>query len=194
MLRELLAHPGVVEELRLAGPVGVMALHGGIEEHTAGLARQIADRAGASLYVVEQPSHLAWHVPSTSFDPRDSHRLTRFLERARMVLSVHGFGRPHLRRTVLLGGRNRRLASELATELARRTDLVVVDDLERIPRGLRGLHPANPVNLAERRGVQIELSASARGGAGRERVVAAVAAVARRHSRSLCAPGPPEPP
>ena len=33
----------------------------------------------------------------------------------------------------------------------------VVDDLEEIPRGLRGLHDANPVNLPRDGGVQLEL-------------------------------------
>jgi phage replication-related protein YjqB (UPF0714/DUF867 family) len=50
----------------------------------------------------------------------------------------------------------------LAAELARRLRIAlpgyrVVDDLDRIPRRLRGLDPRNPVNRASRGGVQVEL-------------------------------------
>jgi phage replication-related protein YjqB (UPF0714/DUF867 family) len=39
----------------------------------------------------------------------------------------------------------------------------IVDDLDAIPKELRGLHPRNPVNLPPRQGVQIELPPRARG-------------------------------
>ncbi len=39
----------------------------------------------------------------------------------------------------------------------------IVDDLDRIPSALRGVHHKNPVNLPSRRGVQIELPPRVRG-------------------------------
>ena len=39
----------------------------------------------------------------------------------------------------------------------------VVTDLEAIPRELRGLHPANPVNRARDGGAQLELTPRVRG-------------------------------
>ncbi len=42
-------------------------------------------------------------------------------------------------------------------------DFDVVDDLDRIPRELRGLHPDNPVNRPRHAGVQLELPPRVRG-------------------------------
>ncbi|NDF72015.1 MAG: hypothetical protein EB138_03440, partial [Actinobacteria bacterium] len=39
----------------------------------------------------------------------------------------------------------------------------VEDDLERVPRELRGLHPRNPVNAPRNGGVQLELPPRVRG-------------------------------
>ena len=39
----------------------------------------------------------------------------------------------------------------------------VVDDLDAIPRGVRGLHRHNPVNLTRGGGVQVELPPQVRG-------------------------------
>ncbi|MDH4116556.1 MAG: poly-gamma-glutamate hydrolase family protein [Acidimicrobiia bacterium] len=176
MLDQLLAHPLVSEEMRLGGPVGVMAIHGGIEAETAEMAREVADATGASIYVVEQPEELSWHLPSIRYDPSHSKRLAAFLGHVRTVVSLHGFGRAHLPRTVLVGGGNDHFRSGMARSLREHTDLRVVDDLDRIPRQLRGRHPANPVNLAPESGVQLEMSASARWDPQRAKVVAAVVA------------------
>lgn len=175
MLDELLAHPLVSEEMRLGGPIGVMAIHGGIEAETAEMARELADLTGASLYLVEQPEELSWHLPSTAYDPVHSDRLAGFLGNVRTVLSLHGFGRVHLPRSVLVGGCNDPLRSNVASALRSVTELRIVDDLEQIPKPLRGRHPANPVNLPPEAGVQIELSASARMPPHRAKVVAALA-------------------
>jgi phage replication-related protein YjqB (UPF0714/DUF867 family) len=176
MLAELLAHPGVVEEMVLAGPVGVMALHGGIEEETAEMAREVAAVTGSSLYVVEQPPDLSWHIPSIGYDPSASAALASFLSHVRSVVSLHGFGRVHLRRSVLVGGGNHGLRTSMAAALRSHTGLRVVDDEAEIPRELRGRHPRNPVNLAAGGGVQLELSAGARMAPHRELVVTAVRA------------------
>ncbi len=187
MLADLLATPGVEEILELRGQTGVLALHGGIEEETAAIAVAVAGRARASLYAVVQPEDLAWHVPSTRFYPAASARLRRFLEHVRLTVSFHGFGRRGLERTVLVGGANRPVARRMAAALRRATPLRVVDDLEAIPRELRGLHPANPVNLTELGGVQLEMSPGARAEDVRRGVVAAVAAVLVAEQRSVCA-------
>jgi phage replication-related protein YjqB (UPF0714/DUF867 family) len=186
MFSELLVTPGVTEHLVLRGSVGVLALHGGLEHRTAEMARAIGDAAPASEYAVVLPDDLRWHVPSIRFDPRCSPRLSAFLERVRVVLSLHGFGRRDLPDTVLLGGSNRRLARRLAAAIEARTDLRVVTDPERFPAGLAGMHPRNPVNLPEFGGVQVELSPGARTDAHAPEVVAAAAAVLAAEQRSLC--------
>lgn len=157
MLSDLIAHPDVCETMHLAGSVGVMAIHGGVERHTDSIAHAVADRTGASRYVVTQPPDLGWHIPSTGYDPDHSPALQRFLARVGAVVSIHGFGRDHLRRSVLVGGANASLREQMAEALGRHTTLDVVTG-DGIPRGLRGTHPSNPVNLARSGGVQLELS------------------------------------
>lgn len=158
-----------------------MALHGGVEPGTAPIAHQVAERSGASLYTVTQPDDLVWHLPSTMYDPGESAALRSFVSHVRTVVSLHGFGRPHLRRTVLVGGRNAVLGAELARSIRSHTKLTVVDDPVQIPRGLRGRHHANPVNLPPDAGVQLELSASARVTPHVDGLVEALVAVVRRH-------------
>ena len=69
MLGELLAHDGVEEHLVVASRVGFLALHGGsLERETDRIAREAAERSGASLYAVCQPDDLRWHVPSVRMD------------------------------------------------------------------------------------------------------------------------------
>ena len=187
MLAQLLATSGVEERIELNGPVGVMALHDGLEARTGEMAIRAARVSTASLYVITQPEDLAWHVPSARHDPRDSTRLRQFLEHVRVVVSFHGFGRSHLPRSVLLGGSNRALARRIGTALRASTTLRVLDETAQIPGGLKGLHPCNPVNLAELGGVQVELS----GGARREEVsgvvVASIGRVLAAESGSVCA-------
>ena len=63
---------------------------------------------------------------------------------------------------LLVGGRNRSLASHLAHHVVV-PGYQLVTDLEQIPRELRGLHPDNPVNQPRGGGAQVELSPRVRG-------------------------------
>ncbi len=187
MLADLITSEGVVEEMTLRGPTGVMALHGGLEAGTAEAARRTAAAAGSSLYVVEQPQDLRWHVPSIRFDPKQSRKLTDFLTNVRLAVSYHGFGRRGLESTVLIGGRNQRLREALGASISRRTGLRTISDPLEIPEGLHGAHPANPVNLPEFGGAQIELAPQLREGTVLEGIVDSVARVLAAEHRSLCA-------
>ena len=176
MLEELLAHEGVTEEVVVDAQVGVMALHGGIESGTAAMAREIASTVGASLYVVEVPDDLWWHVPSTRFDPSASDGLGRFIDHVDRVVSLHGFGRPDVRETVLLGGANREMAGRFASTVRAHAACRVVDDLGDIPKKLRGVHPKNPVNLPPSAGVQVEMTEDLRSGGLASSLVRALSA------------------
>jgi len=149
----------------LGSRVGVMAYHGGdLEVGTDLIADAVAERTGASLYAVRQPEGMQRHVPSIRFRPEHSERLAAFVEHVDVVVTLHGYGRWGRFRTLLLGGRNREVAAIVARSLrARLPAYEVVDDLDDIPRELRGLHRHNPVNLPRRQGVQIELPPRVRG-------------------------------
>lgn len=159
MLADLLAHDGVEEHLELGSTIGFLALHGGsLERETDRIAREAAERAGASLYAVCQPDDLRWHVPSVRMDPADSPALARFLDHVEVVVSIHGYGRDGMFTTLLLGGGNRTAAAVTAGHLRDALPGYRVEDsLGAIPKPLRGQHPANPVNLARGGGVQVEL-------------------------------------
>lgn len=184
MFDELLRHPGVIEESQLRSRFGFLAFHGGsLERGTAEVADAAAALGGASLYAVRQPEDLRWHIPSALIDPRLSPAFTEFLDHVELVVSIHGYGRKGYSNVVLIGGRNRELASSAAAVLR---DAVpshrFVDDLHAIPPTLRGLHPDNPVNLSRGGGIQIELPPSLRDGeavaADREALISALAALA----------------
>lgn len=156
---ELLEHDGVEEDLVLRSSFGLMAFHGGsLEEGTDVIAAAVAEQAGASLYAVRQPVGLRWHLPSVEVGPADSPALATFIDHVDLAVAVHGYGRDGMWTTLLLGGRNRDLAAHVGAHV--RTSMpgyTVVDELEEIPVALRGVHPANPVNLPRRAGVQLEL-------------------------------------
>jgi phage replication-related protein YjqB (UPF0714/DUF867 family) len=99
------------------------------------------------------------HVPSVDADPDEMPRLASFLDRVHTVVSVHGYFRPLERpQSVLVGGGNRDLVVQLASELrAVLPDYRIVDDVDAIPSSMRGLDPRNPVNLSTGGGVQLEL-------------------------------------
>ncbi|MCB0967872.1 MAG: poly-gamma-glutamate hydrolase family protein [Ilumatobacter sp.] len=162
---EVLDTPGVVEESELRSRFGVMAYHGGgLETMTDVIARAAAERAGASYYGVVHPEGWTVHLPSTRVRPSQSARLRAFVDHVDVVVTVHGFGRRGLFTSLLLGGTNRELAGHVAGHL--RTALPaydIVDDLDRIPTELRGVHPDNPVNVPRGAGVQIELPPRVRG-------------------------------
>ncbi len=162
---ELLALPGVEEDLELRSRFGFLAFHGGnLEAGTDVVAAQAAETAGASCYAVRQPPDLRWHIPSARVCRTASPALDAFLAHVEVAVAVHGYGRAGRWTTLLLGGANRRLAGHVAGHL--RTALPgyeVVDDLAAIPAALRGLHPANPVNVPTGGGAQLELPPRVRG-------------------------------
>jgi phage replication-related protein YjqB (UPF0714/DUF867 family) len=162
---ELLDCAGVREATSLRSEVGFMAIHGGsLERGTAEIAAAAADAGGASLYTVEQPPDLRWHLPSHLIGPESSSALAAFLDHVEIVVSIHGYGREGWWTRILAGGADRAFAASVASHLRRSLpDFDVIDDLERIPRELRGLHPMNPVNLARGGGVQLELPPRIRG-------------------------------
>ena len=177
MFDELLRCEGVEEVLELRSRFGLMAFHGGsLERGTDVVAEAVAARAGASLYAVRQPPDLRWHIPSTQCTPDQSPAMAAFLDHVDAVVAVHGFGRRGLWRSLLLGGRDRSLAAHLGTHLRAGLDSYdVIEDLDLIPAGLRGMHPDNPVNRAgDTGGVQLELPPPVRDGADVGRLVDAM--------------------
>ena len=159
MFADLLARPGVEERVRLASRCGFMALHGGLESGTAEMAQTAADRSGASLYAVVQPADLRWHLPAHRIRAEEPSALATFLDHVDVVVSLHGYLRHDLVNAVLVGGANRALAARLGASLRDALPGVdVVDELDAIPAGLRGVHPNNPVNRSRGGGVQLELS------------------------------------
>jgi phage replication-related protein YjqB (UPF0714/DUF867 family) len=190
VLEELLATPGVEEICELRSRFGLLAFHGGnLERGTDDIATAAAEAAGASLYVIRQPPDLRWHLPSIEFQPARSPALAAFVAHVEVAIAVHGYGRDGWWTTLLLGGRNRPLAGRLAAHLRRTLGdgFTIEDDLDAIPRELRGVDPRNPVNLVPGTGVQLELPPRVRRGNGvptflpayESAVVEALAATAR---------------
>ena len=165
LLTELLAVPGVAEECTIASSVGIMAFHGGdLEVGTDLVADAVAERTGASRYVVRQPDGLRWHIPSTEFRSDESPALAGFLDHVQDAVALHGFGRRSMFTTVLLGGRDRRFARHIGAHLRDALPgYEVIDELDEVPPPLRGVHPDNPVNRVRGGGVQIELPPRIRG-------------------------------
>jgi phage replication-related protein YjqB (UPF0714/DUF867 family) len=161
---DLLRTPGVEEVLELGSTFGLLAFHGGLEGGTVEVAVAAAAQSGASLYMVIQPADLRWHVPSHRVGAEASPALTRFLDHVDVAIALHGYGRHGRPVDLLLGGGNRALAATLARHL--RDALPgyhVLDDLDRVPPEMRGLHASNPVNQPARGGVQLELPPRVRG-------------------------------
>lgn len=166
MFDRLVACADVEEHVVLGSPVGFLAVHGGIEPGTEGIARTAAARTGGSAYVVTQPRSRGWHVPSHRIDPATVPALAAFLAHVDVVVSVHGYYLPDQPDAILVGGGRRDLAADLADRLRACVDeMPVVDDLDRIPRAMRGVDPRNPVNRSRAGGVQLELPHRARLGA-----------------------------
>ncbi|WP_405554557.1 poly-gamma-glutamate hydrolase family protein [Streptomyces sp. NBC_01171] len=147
--------------LRLGGPIGLLALHGGVEGGTAELAREVATRTGATLLTFTQPLGPPTHIPSTRMSPCTP--LTTFLTHTTLTISLHGHNRRSTPRTIYVGGSNRPAARVLATALSHWAPAFVpITTLSEIPNPLRGLHPDNPVNQTRDGGVQLELPVQAR--------------------------------
>ncbi|MEZ5376544.1 MAG: poly-gamma-glutamate hydrolase family protein [Acidimicrobiales bacterium] len=162
---DLLARPGVIEHCDLRSTFGFMAFHGGnLERLTDQIASEAAARSGASFYGVIQPPGMRQHIPSAKVDPEQSDTLARFLDHCDVVVAIHGFGSNKRWTDLLFGGGNRDLARHLAFHVRSALPAYrVVDDIDEIPRRLRGLHPSNPCNATPGGGVQIELSPRVRG-------------------------------
>ncbi len=136
-----------------------MAFHGGyLEKVTDLIAGEVATATLSSYYGVIHSEEAHTHISSKYVDPADSLSLSGFLGHVDTAIALHGYGRDHLRRVILLGGSNRDLAEHLAKQLSEDMPKYearwVLDD---IPRELRGMHPDNPVNRPAKGGVQIEL-------------------------------------
>ena len=162
-LSELLADPGIAEELTLRSRFGFMAIHGGgLEQMTDVIAERAADAADASLYVIRHPDHYPHHLSSARYHAAESERLTEFLDHVDVTVSLHGYGRIGRSTQLLAGGRNRLLAEHLARHVTV-PGYQMVTDIDSIPRELRGLHPDNPVNCVRGGGTQLELTPRVRG-------------------------------
>ena len=148
-LSELLTYDGVTEECVLRSSFGFMAFHGGaLEEMTDIIASRAAEKAGASYYGIQLPDNLEWHIPSHKVTADQSPLLNTFLSHVNIVITVHGFGRAGFFTSLLLGGRNRRLASHVGQHLRQHLPAYrIIDELDDIPENLRGIHQDNPVNV-----------------------------------------------
>lgn len=145
--------------------VGVLALHAGIEGGTGEIAREVSASTGATmLNFWQETADRQLHLTSSRFDPEDCPQLRAFLDASQVVVSLHGHHRLSHDRHIFVGGGNRRLAARLARSLRSHVnDLTIVGNLNEMPPGIRGLHPANPVNRPAQGGVQLELPPCARG-------------------------------
>lgn len=164
-LADLLTYDGVTEECVIRSTFGFMAFHGGaLEEVTDVIASRAAERAGASYYGIQLPDNLEWHIPSHKVTADQSPLLNEFLSHVNIVITVHGFGRAGFFTSLLLGGRNRRLATHVGERLRHHLPAYrIIDDIDEIPGNLRGQHQDNPVNVVEHAGVQLELPPRVRG-------------------------------
>lgn len=132
--------------------ITVIAPHGGfIEPGSSYIARAVAG-SQLNLYDFQglrRRKAQELHVTSTRFRDR---RLNDLLLHTRVALSIHSMGEVGPGE-IWIGGLNLELKQRVCHELSR-AGFVVNGDSPRY----RGVHPANIVNLASERGVQIELS------------------------------------
>lgn len=161
----LLDLPGVEETLELRSTFGFCAFHGGnLERRTEIIAAEAAERAGASYYGVVQPKGTRRHIPSKLVSPAESPRLAAFIDHCDVVVAMHGYGKRGRWIDLLFGGQNRELARHMAHHVRHAAPAYrCIDDLDEIPKHLRGVHPDNPANLPRGGGVQIELPPRIRG-------------------------------
>ncbi|MEM7338040.1 MAG: poly-gamma-glutamate hydrolase family protein [Actinomycetota bacterium] len=162
---ELLDRPGVTERVDLRGRFGFLAFHGGnLERTTEQIAAEAAARSGSSFYGVLQPRGMRHHIPSTKVDPAEAPNLAAFLDHCDHVVAVHGYGLQGHFASLLCGGQNRELATHVASHIRDALPFYrTIDDIDRIPKPLRGMHPKNPCNLTSGGGMQLELPPRVRG-------------------------------
>jgi phage replication-related protein YjqB (UPF0714/DUF867 family) len=150
----------VHEYLRLVGPLGLMAVHGGgIEPGTEEIARYVAHHSGASLYVYagRRPAgNLSLHRPSHDMRIEKRTLFAQFLNHVKTAISIHGHGRRQNRAYV--GGLHHNMVQRFV-RLARPalSQYEWISDPKIIPPGLRGQSLSNVVNLPPARGMQLEL-------------------------------------
>ena len=150
----------VQEYLRLKGPLGLMAIHGGgIEPGTEEIARFVARHSGASLYVYagrRSRGNLSLHRASHNGRIEERPLVMQFLKHVKAAISIHGHGR----------GQNRAYVGGLHDSMVQRFVELVrpvlsqyewIWDPKIIPPGLRGRSPTNVVNLPPAKGMQLEL-------------------------------------
>jgi phage replication-related protein YjqB (UPF0714/DUF867 family) len=150
----------VQEYLRLEGPLGLMAIHGGgIEPGTEEIARFVAYHSGASLYIYAgrlSGGNLSLHRPSHDGRIEERALVVQFLKHVKTAISIHGHGRGQNRAYV--GGLHQSMVQSFV-ELARTalSQYEWISDPEIIPPGLSGQSPSNVVNLPPAKGMQLEL-------------------------------------
>ncbi len=157
---------------RPASPVAIIAPHGGImERRTSDIARAIAGE-DFNLYLFEgiksSGNYATLHLTSRRFDEPSCLEL---IAQCSFVVTIHGCKGDS--ENVLLGGLDHELKAELADSLCR-AGVKVETDGHRYPA-------TDPNNICNRgrlkKGVQLELSASLRGGAAENRLVNSVRSV-----------------
>ena len=150
----------VQEYLRLEGPLGLIALHGGgIEPGTEEIARFVAYHSGASLYVYagrRSGGNLSLHRPSHDGKAEKRTLFVEFLNHVKAAISIHGHGRGQDR--VYVGGLHQSMVQRFVG-LVRPAlfEYEWIANPKIIPLGLRGQSPNNVVNLPPHGGMQLEL-------------------------------------
>ena len=148
------------EYLRLKGPLGLMAVHGGgIEPGTEEIARFVAHHSGASLYVYggrRSRGNISLHRPSHSGRIEKRLLVVQFLKHVKAAISIHGHGRGQ--NLAYVGGLHESMVQRFV-ELARPalSQYEWIWDPKIIPPGLSGRSPSNVVNLPPAKGMQLEL-------------------------------------
>jgi len=161
--RVILRDPAVREVFLPGHAVGVFAPHGGgIEPGTEEIARAVAQATGATLYVLsaKRPSgNGQLHIACTKMIPGISTKLDSAIAACRIAISIHGHGRTKDGGAVYVSGRATDAVQVTAGAMrhALKGVFEVVDELDRIPSDLAGLHKDSLVNRPKGGGVQIEL-------------------------------------
>lgn len=158
-LAELITSKDVLEYSILQGKVGMMAIHGGnIERGTEQIAYYVAHHSDSSLYVISprtKKRDWKFHISSNKINPKESEKLSTFLNHVSTAISIHG----HVikRNIICVGGLNHILRRKIVESLS--DDFEVTDAMEDggICRNLSARNPKNVVNLTRDRGVQMEI-------------------------------------
>ena len=148
------------EFLFLGGPLGLLAIHGGgIEPGTEEIARFVAHKSGASLYIYagrRSTGNLSLHRPSHDMGHENRPLALRFLSHVKTAISIHGHGRN--RKSVYVGGLHQNMVQgfvEFVRPALPRYQWI--SEPEFIPPEIRGRNPNNIVNLPPAQGMQLEL-------------------------------------